>query len=173
MDEPRRDKSLDDALYYAGGLLWEWGILENGLNGAIAALRRGDEKAAPRPPTDFDKPFANRRKEWRSLQVARHGEKSDQVRFVDRVIAAINKRIQHRHNIAHGIMGAISKPGQPTAIICTVDHYRGTLAEDPPKYEDYTAARLEREGEHIRNLANFVKLATYAKVERKPRKKGG
>ena len=87
MDGPRKDPSLDDALYYAGGLLWEWGVLENGLNGAIAALRRGDAEASARPPSDFDKRFAQRLREWRKLQVARHGEASDNVRFADQVIA--------------------------------------------------------------------------------------
>lgn len=173
MDGPRKDPSLDDALYYAGGLLWEWGVLENGLNGAIAALRRGDAKASARPPTDFDKRFAQRLREWRKLQVARHGEASDNVRFADQVIAAINRRVDHRHNIAHGIMGAISRSGGPTAIVCTVDHYRNTLAGGAPRYEDYTAARLERECSYIQNLANLVKLATYGKVERKQRKKKG
>jgi hypothetical protein len=172
MPEPR-DQSLNDALYYAGGLLWEWGVLEAGLNAAIAHLRRGNPEALARPPTDFDKRFGKRIKEWRSLQVAAHGAGSDQVKFVDELIASINEGIEHRHNIAHGILGALEKPDRPTAIVCTVDHYRKTLGGFAPVYEDYDADRLVSECERARNLANLLKLATYGKVTRKSRKKRG
>lgn len=170
MNEPR-DQSLNDALYYAGGLLWEWGILEASLNWAIAELRKGNPKAAARPPADFDIRFGKRIKEWRSLIASLHGVGSDQLKFADELIGQIGEAVNHRHNIAHGILGALERPERPTAIVCTVDHYRQTLGGFAPIYEDYDVDRLVSECERARHLANLLKLATYGKVERKKREK--
>jgi hypothetical protein len=172
MDAPR-DQSLNDALYYAGGLLWEWGVLEAGLNGAIAHLRKGNATASARPPADFDKRFTKRIKEWRSLQAAAHGSGSDQVKFSDKIIADITDGVAHRHNIAHGIIGALDSTERPTVIVCLVDHYRQTLSGSEPVYEDYDADRLVRECERARSLANLLKLATYGTVKRETGKKAG